>query len=214
MSRYLEVPQEKVGERLDTLIRLAHEGARIVIKKDGIAQAYIQPANPNMSEDMYEALLALRSIPSHRTSTASKCAPGWKRTAGEVGAGRLRCTERPVHARRGARGDGCPASAGIHRQLRYACLPIGISKVPMACFAWNALDSWPRRRLRSSYGRWIDSALLADTPPTAERATAIHKLAQNHGLTAYDAAYVELTIRSGSDLATFDRKLGCSGPAA
>ena len=50
-------------------------------------------------------------------------------------------------------------------------------------------------------------ALLADTPPTAERATAIHKLAQNHGLTAYDAAYVELTIRSGSDLATFDRKL-------
>ena len=39
------------------------EGARIVIKKDGIAQAYIQPANPNMSEDMYEALLALRSIP-------------------------------------------------------------------------------------------------------------------------------------------------------
>ena len=45
------------------MIRLAHEGARIVIKKDGIAQAYIQPANPNMSEDMYEALLALRSIP-------------------------------------------------------------------------------------------------------------------------------------------------------
>ena len=63
MSRYLEVPQEKVGERLDTLIRLAHEGARIVIKKDGIALAYIQPANPNMSEDMYEALLALRSTP-------------------------------------------------------------------------------------------------------------------------------------------------------
>ena len=63
MSRYLEVPQEKVGERLNTLIRLAHEGARIVIKKDGIAQAYIQPANPNMSEDMYEALLALRSVP-------------------------------------------------------------------------------------------------------------------------------------------------------
>ena len=56
-------PSGKVGERLDTLIRLAHEGARIVIKKDGIAQAYIQPANPNMSEDMYEALLALRSIP-------------------------------------------------------------------------------------------------------------------------------------------------------
>ena len=38
----------------------------------------------------------------------------------------------------------------------YACLPIGISKLPMACFVWNALDSWPRRRLRSSYGRWID----------------------------------------------------------
>ena len=29
-------------------------------------------------------------------------------------------------------------------------------EVPMACFVWNALDSWPRRRLRSSYGRWID----------------------------------------------------------
>jgi predicted nucleic acid-binding protein len=34
-----------------------------------------------------------------------------------------------------------------------------------------------------------------------------HALAEEHGLSAYDAACLELTQRRGLDLATFDRKL-------
>lgn len=42
----------------------------------------------------------------------------------------------------------------------------------------------------------------------------IHQLALTHALTAYDAAYVELAARSGSCLATFDRKLADAARAA
>jgi predicted nucleic acid-binding protein len=50
-------------------------------------------------------------------------------------------------------------------------------------------------------------AVLPDQPHTADQWWAIHQIALTHGLTAYDAAYVELAARSGGDLATFDRKL-------
>ena len=115
-----------------------------------------------------------------------------------------RCTERPVQPRRKRR---WLPSICWHPSTtsRYAC-PLAYRRCQ-----WHAS---PGTRWTAGLGedcevRTADgsTALLADTPPTAERATAIHKLAQNHGLTAYDAAYVELTIRSGSDLATFDRKL-------
>ena len=36
---------------------------------------------------------------------------------------------------------------------------------------------------------------------------AVLTLARAHGLTAYDAAYLELVLRTGSTLATFDRQL-------
>ncbi|CAB3711837.1 MULTISPECIES: hypothetical protein [Achromobacter] len=62
MSDYIEVPQEAVAKQLDTLIAAAQSGARIVIVKDGKARAYIRPANPDMTEDMYDAILALRGF--------------------------------------------------------------------------------------------------------------------------------------------------------
>ncbi|MNJ78664.1 hypothetical protein D3C77_764740 [compost metagenome] len=44
------------------MIAAAQSGARIVIVKDGKARAYIRPANPDMTEDMYDAILALRGF--------------------------------------------------------------------------------------------------------------------------------------------------------
>lgn len=63
MSDYIEVPQESVADRLEALIQAAHNGARVVIMRNGKARAYIRPANPDMTEDMYDALLALESFP-------------------------------------------------------------------------------------------------------------------------------------------------------
>lgn len=63
MRDYIEVPQEEVGDRLDELIVAARLGHRVVIKKDGKAMAYIRPANPNMTEDAYDALVALKHQP-------------------------------------------------------------------------------------------------------------------------------------------------------
>ncbi len=53
------------------------------------------------------------------------------------------------------------------------------------------------------------SALPIDTddlPPVGRR-DAVMALAREHGLTAYDATYLELALRLNAVLATFDRKL-------
>jgi predicted nucleic acid-binding protein len=42
----------------------------------------------------------------------------------------------------------------------------------------------------------------------AGRREQLFALAREHDLSAYDAAYLDLAIRTGSALATFDRKLG------
>ena len=63
-------------------------------------------------------------------------------------------------------------------------------------------------------------ALIEELPIVADRATgarALHEtmsLAREHGLTAYDAAYLELAMRLGLPLATGDRKLGAAAERA
>jgi predicted nucleic acid-binding protein len=59
-------------------------------------------------------------------------------------------------------------------------------------------------------------AMIEELPIIADRATdarALHEtmsLAREHGLTAYDAAYLELAMRLGLPLATGDRELGAA----
>jgi predicted nucleic acid-binding protein len=59
----------------------------------------------------------------------------------------------------------------------------------------------------------LDLAQLAiaqyDQPPSA-RQSRILDLGRRHNLTAYDATYLELAMRSAATLATFDRKLGAA----
>ncbi len=69
------------------------------------------------------------------------------------------------------------------------------------------------RRKRTSEALAAEAIAMIETFPlaidteTALRSTAIYKLAEKHGLTSYDAAYLELAIRSGLPLASFDKAL-------
>ena len=58
---------------------------------------------------------------------------------------------------------------------------------------------------------WILSLPIAVDPVSRSRAlTATHRLARTHGLTSYDAAYLELAVRYGQPLATLDQELAAA----
>ena len=48
---------------------------------------------------------------------------------------------------------------------------------------------------------------LTDSDPSPERSTRILSLARAHGLSSYDATYLELAQRLGANLASFDHDL-------
>lgn len=50
-------------------------------------------------------------------------------------------------------------------------------------------------------------AIATDDASPAGRRDAVIALAREHGLTAYDASYLDLALRTGSVLATFDSQL-------
>ena len=50
-------------------------------------------------------------------------------------------------------------------------------------------------------------SVLEDARPAAVHVTSVLPLAREYGLSAYDAAYLELAIRHGAPLATLDGKL-------
>jgi predicted nucleic acid-binding protein len=49
--------------------------------------------------------------------------------------------------------------------------------------------------------------IIADEVPVVSRREAVMALAREHGLTTYDATYLELALRNNAILATFDKKL-------
>jgi predicted nucleic acid-binding protein len=49
--------------------------------------------------------------------------------------------------------------------------------------------------------------ILTEAEPTSERRARILALARGHGLSSYDATYLELAQRLGAALASFDRQL-------
>lgn len=56
--------------------------------------------------------------------------------------------------------------------------------------------------------------IFPDLSAAAFRLPRIYQLARRHALTAYDASYLELALRSGGFLATFDRKLADAAGAS
>ena len=50
-------------------------------------------------------------------------------------------------------------------------------------------------------------SLVQDVQPVCDRVNSVLPLAREYGLSAYDAAYLELAIRHGAPLATLDGKL-------
>jgi predicted nucleic acid-binding protein len=77
----------------------------------------------------------------------------------------------------------------------------------------NALLAAERRGRVTTAGRRERLGLLRglrvaiDSETAAQVWSGIGSLAEAHGLTAYDAAYLELAIRLGTPLATSDKKL-------
>ena len=55
--------------------------------------------------------------------------------------------------------------------------------------------------------------ILTDTDPIPTRRPRILALARNHGLSSYDATYLELAQRLGASLASFDRQLNQAASA-
>jgi predicted nucleic acid-binding protein len=66
-----------------------------------------------------------------------------------------------------------------------------------------------------SFLRMVDTLpiLEDETPPFAVQSTVLI-LARAYKLTSYDATYLELVMRKGGELATFDRKLADAARAA
>ncbi len=77
----------------------------------------------------------------------------------------------------------------------------------------NALLVGERRQVVSSaqvldyLSRLSRLPIMTDDTPTASRRDLIMALAREHSLTAYDASYLDLALRSDATLATFDKKL-------
>lgn len=59
-----------------------------------------------------------------------------------------------------------------------------------------------------------EAEIVADEVSPRLRQTAVVELARTHGLTVYDATYLELALRRAATLATFDRKLADAARAA
>ena len=57
-------------------------------------------------------------------------------------------------------------------------------------------------------------SLIQDTRPLANNINNVLPLARRHGLSAYDAAYLELSIRRSAPLATLDARLRKAAKAA
>ena len=69
-----------------------------------------------------------------------------------------------------------------------------------------------KKRLRQSeiqrFATLLESlSLIQDTQPVGEHVANVLPLAREHNLSAYDAAYLELSVRYGAPLATLDTKL-------
>lgn len=68
----------------------------------------------------------------------------------------------------------------------------------------NRISSDTARALTSEFNQL---PITVDPPPHADVRHRIQELAMRHGLTAYDAAYLELAERIGAELITLDRDL-------
>ena len=57
-------------------------------------------------------------------------------------------------------------------------------------------------------------SVVQDVQSLSENVRSVLPLARDHGLSAYDAAYLELSVRYNTPLATLDRKLRKAGRSA
>ena len=99
----------------------------------------------------------------------------------------------------------------LERQAYAPCLwPIEVASAFLAATR--------RRRLEASRWPWIrhslDALPIAVEPVDAARVgSAVLELAQDRGISVYDAMYLELALRMGLPLATLDERLAAAARA-
>jgi predicted nucleic acid-binding protein len=71
----------------------------------------------------------------------------------------------------------------------------------------------PRAESDCFLARLSSLPILTDTDPLQARRTRTMTLARDHGLSSYDATYLELAQRLGATLASFDHKLNQAASA-
>lgn len=65
----------------------------------------------------------------------------------------------------------------------------------------------PQAESERFLGRLYSQPIATDVEPSSQRSARILALARSHGLSSYDATYLELAQRLGAALASFDRQL-------
>jgi len=91
-----------------------------------------------------------------------------------------------------------------------ALLPFELANILRTRTRKGELDN-VRRSMLLSYSERLEVEIAA--APEGERMERILAVADRHGLTAYDAAYLEAALRLQADLATLDRSLAAAGRA-
>jgi predicted nucleic acid-binding protein len=88
--------------------------------------------------------------------------------------------------------------------------PIWLYEVPNICMMAMRRGHLSQAQLAAAFHR-LDSLPVSVEPDVP--LLAIRFLAERHGLTIYDAAYLELTLRVDGQLATFDKALRAAAHA-
>ena len=97
---------------------------------------------------------------------------------------------------------------------RCLCRPSGALKSPTRFWLVNAGNRWTQPEIKQFTTLLESLSFLQDTRDVAKHVNYVLPLARMHGLSAYDAAYLELSIRNGAPLATLDDKLRRAAKAA
>jgi predicted nucleic acid-binding protein len=107
-----------------------------------------------------------------------------------------------------------PSEAALAQQAIHAVMAGGALVPSLWLFeVANALLTAERRQISNRVAATHFFADLDALPfstenqPSVNLRTEILRVARRHNLTAYDATYLELALRTNSQLATFDRKL-------
>jgi predicted nucleic acid-binding protein len=85
--------------------------------------------------------------------------------------------------------------------------PFGLSMLRMGSWSASEANACISRKSSASPRCCKNLSVVQDAQPAEENLTNVLPLAREYGLSVYDAAYLELSLRHSAPLATLDQKL-------